>query len=359
MSIFNKSPLLLCLFSVLFLTGCQTLRKLEIVNRDNIEKEIVAARAETEKKLEELRKRETESLREIILKHQIREQSASDYLFKGNVVFSGLNPDSVSRPTLIMGHSIQQTAAQLPPATPEAQSVAFKAIQLELDETKVTTQALREKYEKELGMAKAEGEQKTKAIAELETKVKDIEIEKTTVLNIALKKEQDLQAAKDKIQDKDLAESERERLAAEESEKLKRWLMAALGVIALASGAAAVFVPIPAVKQYGLIVAVIAGGLVVAIPFIKPIHVLVTILVVVIGAGLLLVKSYNKEARVATGVVRAIQEVKVNSNEEYQKILKPKLEEWLTVYDPKTGKAIPDTEAIKHIDDKLKEVGDK
>ena len=227
--------------------GCTT--GYTITKRETIDKAIAAARADTETKLTALKEQEVKALKDTIGSHIAREQTASDFLFKGSVTFSTLKVDTISRPTLIMGQSIQQTSAQLPPATPAAQAATFKALQIELDEAKVSTQVLIAQYEKELGQAKAVGEARAQEIAALGTKVKEVEKEREKVLSGALKTERDLQAAKDKVQDKDLAQAEREKEAAQHNEKVKMWLIGILLAAAALCGLGAAFVPVPSLKK--------------------------------------------------------------------------------------------------------------
>ena len=200
-----------------------------IAKRDSIDKAIATARVDTETKLTALNEQKLKALKDTITAHETREQGASDYLFKGFSVFGTLKQDQVSRPTLIMGQSIQQTAAQLPPATALAQAKVFKDLQTELDETKVSTEVLKAQYEKELGIARAEGEAKTKALVELDIKVKIIEAEKTKVLGRALTTERTLQAAKDEIQNKQLFDKTNEAEEAKSVQAIKLKMAAIVG----------------------------------------------------------------------------------------------------------------------------------
>lgn len=335
--------------------GCAT--GYTITKRDAIDKAIATARADTEARLTALKEQEVKALKDTIGSHIAREQTASDYLFKGSAVFGTLKQDQISRPTLVMGQSIQQTSAQLPPATPAAQAATFKALQVELDEAKVSTQVLIAQYEKELGQAKAVGEARAKELAALDTKVKEVEKEREKVLNGALKTEQELQAAKDKVQDKDLAAKTREAEEAKNVQAIKLKLSSILGVLALLSLAGAIWSPI--MKEKFGIGAAALGLAAVAIWYIEG-----WMVAVAIGVALLLLiawaaKNHYIESKAATNVYRAVQAVKDTAKDDYDRILRPKLTEWMTVYDPKTGTTVPDTAAIKHVDEVLMKVGDK
>lgn len=327
--------------------GCSTLGDYTVTKRQTIEKQIIDARVDTEKKMLDLQVKEKKLLQESIDQHLARSQGAADYLFKGSVVFSSLKPDQVSRPTLVMGQSIQQTAAQLPPATPTAQAAAFKAIQIELDEVKTSTEALKAQYEIELGKAKKEGEDKAKAIKDLEIKVKTVESERVEVLTKANAIERDLQATKDKVQDAELAKSKQSEEQAKRSEKMKMWLMGILLTAAAACGVGAAFLPIPNIKTKLVIGAAVCGGAALALPFIEPWMVIVTVGVILLLVGAWIIKNYKDEHGDAQDTYRALQEYKTKASDKFKTELAPILKQWHTN---------PDTP--KRIDKKLKQVGD-
>lgn len=324
--------------------GCAT--GYTITKRDAIDKAIATARADTEARLTALKEQEVKALKDTIGSHIAREQTASDYLFKGSAVFGTLKQDQISRPTLVMGQSIQQTSAQLPPATPAAQAATFKALQVELDEAKVSTQVLIAQYEKELGQAKAVGEARAKELAALDTKVKEVEKEKEKVLSGALKTEQELQAAKDKVQDKDLAAKTREAEEAKRNERIKMWLIGVLLVAAAACGVGATFVPVPSLKKQLIVGAAICGGAALAIPFVTPWMVWCAV-----GVGLLpvvawTVKTYKDEHNDRVDTVRGLQEVKTKNPEVFKQTIAPILSEW------------HDSATVVRTDEILKQSGD-
>lgn len=343
---FSPATLLLLCAVLTLGGGCQLAGDYTVTKRSAIDSQIAAARAETQTKLETLRKQETEALNQTITALKAREQSAADYLFKGVATYGSLKRDQISRPTLVMGQSIEQTAAQLPPATPAAQAAAFKALQTELDETKVSTEQLRAQYEAELGRARTEGEQRAQQVAKLEEKVKAVEAEKQQVLGEALTKEQQLQAAKDKVQDKATADALRDKAEAERNEKLKLYLMIGLGVVALAAGAAAIYVPIPSVKRYGAIVAIVAAGLGFAVPFITPMVALIAMACICVPVGLRIAFLYKRDHEDLRDTVRGIQEVKTKQPEVFKATIAPVLTTWHT------------KEQQQRVDEHLKAAGD-
>lgn len=336
--------------------GC-TMAGYTLAKRDSIDKAIAAARADTETKLTTLNEQKIKALQDTIAAHEAREQGASDYLFKGAVTFSTLKQDQISRPTLVMGQSIQQTSAQLPPATALAQAKVFKDLQTELDETKVSTEVLKAQYEKELGIARAEGEAKAKALVELDTKVKTVEAEKAKVLGQALTTEKTLQAAKDEIQNKQLADKTREAEQAKSVQAIKLKMSAITGLLALLCLAGAIYSPVFK-DRFGLAAAILSLATV-AIWYVEG-----WMVAIALGVSLLVLVAWAAhnhyiESKAATGVYRAVQSIKDTAKDDYDRILKPKLDQWITTYDKKTGEAVPDKAAIDHIDKVLMATGDK
>jgi hypothetical protein len=248
---------------------------------------------------------------------------------------------------MVMGQSINQTATQLPPATPTAQATAFKALQTELDEAKVSTELLRAQYEAELGKARTEGEAKAKALNDLGTQLAQVDKDRVKALEDARAKETALQTAKDAVQDAALAAKTKEAEGAKHSERTKMWLIGILLTAAATCGVGAAFVPIPTLKTKLIIGAALCGGAALAIPFIEPWMVMVAI-----GGCLLLVAGwvvfdYRREHDDATDTYRALNEVKQKATAEFKAVVAPILAEWHTN---------PDTS--KRIDERLKQVGD-
>jgi hypothetical protein len=332
------------ILTLLLATGCSHF-DYTVARRSAIDKEIAEARAETTNQLKILNDRELGLLKDTIKQLQARQQAASDYLFKATVTFSTLK--TPTRPEMVMGQSVNQTATQLPPATAEAQAATLKALQTELDETKVSTEALRAQYETELGKARAEGAAKAQALSDLGTKLADVDKDRVKALEAARTKEADLQAAKDKVQDAALAAKTKEAENAKHNEHVKMWLIGILLTAAAACGIGAAFVPIPTLKTKLIIGAALCGGAAIAIPFIEWWMVMVAI-----GGCLLLVAGwvivdYRREHGDATDTYRALNEVRQKATAEFKAVVAPILEQWHTN---------PDTS--KRIDERLKQVGD-
>ncbi len=351
------SVILFCIISLSLTVGCSTIGGYTLTKRDTIEKQILAARSETEAKMTGLKVQEDKLLHDTIDQHVAREQAAADYLFKGFAVYGGLKSADINRPTRIMGQSIQQTASQLPAATPEAQATTFKALQVELDEVKTTTEALKLQYEAELGVARQEGEVKAKALVELKSKVEQIEASRVEVLTKARATEQDLQAEKDKIQDKDLAVARHSEEQAKSMQAIKTKLSSIIGGLSLLCIIGAIWSPV--FKEKFGIGAAVFGIAAVSIWYIEGWMVATIVAIVILALIGWAVKNHYIESKTATNVYRAIQSFKDTAKDDYEKLLKPQLEEWMTVYDKKTGEKIVDKAAVNHIEAKLMEVGDK
>lgn len=348
---------LLVIVVTVTLGGCSTWRDLAITKHSIIDTQILAARAETETKLKALGDQQTGLLRQTVTTHEAREQAAADFLFKGSATFNTLRQDQISRPTLIMGQAINQTSAQLPPATAAAQAVAFKALQTELDETKVTTEALRAQYEIELGKARADGEAKAKALVAAKAQVDAIEAEKVGVLTKAREVDAALQVAKDKVQDKDTADARRAAEEAKSVQAIKLRMSSIVGGLALLCLAGAIWSPVFK-DRFGIAAAVLGLGAV-AIWYVQGWMVALAIGIVIAGLVAWAAKNHYIESKAATNVFRAVQAVKDEAKDDYDRILKPKLDAWMTIYDKKTGKTVPDQAAIAHVDGRLMETGDK
>ena len=85
---------------------------------------------------------------------------------------------------------------------------------------------------------------------------------------------------------------------------------------------------------------------------------------VALGVGLLALvawaaKNHYIESKSASNVYRAIQSIKDTAKDDYDRVLKPALTTWQTVYDKKTGQPVPDKATINHVDEILMTSGDK
>jgi len=341
------------------IAGCSQI-PYTVAKRSEIDSQIEAARKQTTEQLAVISRREQDALLAKMGTLETQRQVAANHLFKGLVVGGGLK--TPTRPEMVMNQSIQQTATELPPATAAAQLAALTDLRRELDEARVSADELRAQYEKELGVARAEGAARAAKVVELDTKLKEAAAEKETVLGDALTKERALQAAKDLVQDKELAiqtakteEAEKDVERAKSVQAIKVKMSAVTGGLALLCIAGCIWSPLW--KQKFAVGAVVFGVATAAIWYVQPWHIAIAVGLALLGLTIWAVKNHYIESRAATNVYRGIQSIKDRSKEEYDKVVRPALETWNTVYD-KDGKPIPDEAAIKHIDKVLRDNGD-
>lgn len=339
------------LFS-LALTGC-TVAGYTVAKQSDIDTRIEAAREETTAKLEELRVKELDLLRQVIAENESRLQAAADYLFKGVIVFGTLKEDQVNRPTMVMGQSINLTATQLPTATVKAQLAALDALKTELDEIKTSTAALKAQYERELSTARAEGAAKAQKVEELARQIEAVKTEKVEVLTRSAEVERSLQAEKDAVQERDLAAARKAEEDAKNVQAIKMRFSAITGILTLLCGAGAAFSPVFKDK---LGIAAIGFGLATAaIWYVEGWMVAIAIAVVVLGLAAWALYNHRIESKAATNVFRAVQSFKDTARPEYEQLLRPHLNEWMTRY-TKDGAKVPDKAVVAHIDKRLMEV---
>ncbi len=341
----------------LFMTmSCQSIPFLgySLGKRDAIEKQIVSARAETEAKLHALFTQQVDALNQSISLHEQREQAASNYLFKGLVTLSTI--PTLTRPEMVINQSVQQAAAQLPAASPAAQAKAYQDLKTELDETKVSTEALKAQYEAELGKARAEGVAKDKALTDIATALKHNDDEKVDVLAQANAKERELGDKRKELSDKTIADKTREAEDAKSVQAIKIRVSSIVGGLGLLCLLGAIYTPIFR-QQIGIAAGVFLLTAVV-IWYIQPWMVGVTVGVILVALIAWMAKNHYIEAKTASNVYHAIQSVKDTAKADYDKVLAPALAAWQTKYD-KAGNAIPDQAAIAHVDTVLMQTGAK
>ncbi len=325
-------------------SGCWVTTDYTLAKRSAIDAQIAAARVATQAELKSLGDQQVVALNQALATHAAREQAAADHLFKGLAVAGTLKAPP-TRPELVMSQSIEETAAQLPPASAAAQVAALKALQTELDETKMSTEALKAKYEGDLTVARAQGDAATRDLKAKEDALKDIDTKRIATLTDARAKEASLQETKDQLTATHEAKLKEDAANAAHNENLKRWLMAGLGVIALVAGAAAVYLPIPSVKPKLTIVAVAAGVLAFCVPFIQWYHVAIGIAVVCIPVGLAILRDYHQEHADSTDTMRGLNEAKVKLGDGFTAV-ENTLKEW---HDPSFK---------ERLQTRLKQVGD-
>lgn len=340
----HKTIRLVMVSLCLFLASCQ-LTDYTVTKRSAIDKAIATARADTENKLKGLNQEEVNLLKQSISAHEAREQGAADYLFKGSVTFGTLK--TPTRPEMVMGQSIQQTAIQLPPPSLTAQNKAYQDLKTELDETKISNETLKAQYEAELTKARADSAAKDKALTDIASALKHVDDEKIKVLTRAKDTEAELSDKRKELDNEALAKKDKTIADQAHNQKIKMWLIGILLTAAAACGVGAAFVPIPQLKTKLIIGAALCGGAAIAIPFIEPWMVMIAIGACLLGVGAWIVKDYHHEHSDAVDTYRAINEFKAKAKDTFDNELAPILDQWHT--NPAT---------TQRIDKVLKKVGD-
>ncbi len=342
----------LCL--LLTLSACQ-LGDYTVARRSAIDKEIATARAETTAHLQILNDQQLSLLRQSIAAHEAREQGAADYLFKAAVTFGTLKAP-VSRADMVMGQSIQQTAAQLPPASTAAQVKTFHDLQTELDETKVSTDALRAQYDAQLTQARAEGATKDKALTDIASALKHVDEEKVAVLTKAKDTEAQLSDKRKAVDEAVIAAKTKEAEDAKSTQAIRVKLSAIVGGLSLLCLAGAIWSPVwkPKFGAACALLALVAVG----IWWVQPWHVALVVAVGVLAIGLWAVKNHYIESKAATATYQALQSVKDTAGADYDRLIKPALTEWQSKY-LKDGTIVPDKAIEAHIDQRLMQVNAK
>jgi hypothetical protein len=344
----------LVLSIALLFAGCQ-LTDYTLARRSAIDKEIAAARADTTAHLQVLNDQQLSLLRQSIAEHEAREQGAADYLFKGTVTFGTLRAP-ISRADMVMGQSIQQTAAQLPAASAAAQVKTLHDLQTELDETKVSTETLRAQYEAQLTQARAEGVAKDKALTDIATSLKHVDDERVAVLTKAKDTEAQLSDKRKEVDDAAIAAKDKALAEAESVKAIKTKLSAVAGGLGLLFLLGAIYSPVFKDK-----LGLAAGVLMLAAVAIW--YVQGWMVAVAVGLGLVALvgwaaKNHYIESKAATATYQAIQSIKDTAIADYDKVVKPALAVYHTQY-LKDGTTVPDPSISAHIDSVLMATGSK
>ncbi len=337
----------------MLLAGCKTL-DYTVVKKSEIDRQISAARVDTTNQLKVLNEKESQLLSGKIDALMAQKQAASNYLFKASVTFGTLK--SPTRPEAVMGQSIQQTAAQLPPATAEAQADTLKALQVELDESRVTNEALKVQYEKELGAAKTDGAAKTAALQGLDTQLGQIKADRQAVLEKAAKTEQELGDKRAALSDKELADKQKDLDNAKSVQAIKMKFSAILGILTLVCIAGAIWSPV--MKEKFGIAGVVFGIATAAIWWIQGWMIAVVVIVLILGLIIWAAKNHYIESKAASSTYHALQSIRDTSVADYEKVVKPALVAWQTQY-TKNGSTVPDPSISAHIDSVLMSTGAK
>lgn len=206
--------------------------------------------------------------------------------------------------------------------TPEAIIEQNKTLKEELDETRVTNQELTKRYndkEKEAQDARKSEEEKNKKIEEVR-KEGQLAVDKIQVSIDGKQNELN------KINDKLITTEQNLSAKSASLERLKKTIM-----MWLFGGAALCAIGTYFFRAWELAVgAAICTGLAIAIPFIEPWMVLTALLATVVVGGVAIYLRSHTEKKIGDRALGAIQEVRNESEETYQKVIQPKLTDWFS-----------------------------
>jgi chemotaxis protein histidine kinase CheA len=351
------TSLLLVVCAAFFAGGCQTIaRKAGYEKIEVATQKIEQARQESQKKIDDLKAQHVTELNSLVDLKDSNAQKAAGDLYGAIIAY-----ETIPEPTRtenVMGLRTKSAYARLPAPSSEQLLKEMEEVKKELSEALTSNEDLKKKYkEKEQEAIKAKNEIDAKA-QQIEKIQKDIQ----TAKDEAAAKERELQDIRSKLQQEQLA---REQKAADDQARIhkeKMWIIGTLTFAALASAAAAIFLPVPGMKKNLFLFAGICMAIAVAVPFIKMWMVVVTFAVCAVIFGAPLLRNYYLEYKDATATYRAIQRNKERDPNGFKAGLAVDLAQWHSTYKKdKSGNTVvvPDTSVSKRIDQRLIETEEK
>jgi len=328
-------PILLIFITLFFLSGC-TLFDFVATKTGYDKKEKVELR------IKDLKDEREEALRKQAIEinkakddyyKQLREnfQNTINWTY-GATLASSLKTNK-TRLDNILDYRLTTALSFGPAPTPEAIIYQNKLLREELDERKVTDEALAKRYEekeKEAQAARVSEAAKSERVKALEEKIPEIERKYAKEID-------DQYEALNKINGDLIALKTREAERMADENSLKKYLIGILCVGAAGAAIGAYFM-----RSLTLaVVAIFIGGAAIAVPFIKPWMIITAIGAVIIVAGFIAYKQLYEEKIISNGAIGTIQERRNEAEDDYQQNLKPKLKDWFKDA-PKLHKKVED-----------------
>ncbi len=338
---------------VLFLSGCLT-TDYTLAKRSDIDQQIAAARADTEARTKALDQREISLLKQVKAEQEARLQATSNVLFNATYTFGTLK--TLTRPEMVIWQAVQLAAIQLPSVTLIAQNAAIETLKVQLDEAKVSAEALQKQYDDELTKTRADTATKDKALADIAVALKHVDEERIIVLTQANDKEAKLSDARKKVDDAVIAAKIKEADDAKSTAAIKTKMSMVLGALSLICIIGTIYLPVMREKMG--IASVVFGFMSIGIWYITGFVVAIVGAVCLVALVAWALHNHWIESKTASNVYNAIQEVKTTAKADYDRVLAPVLTSWQTVYD-KAGNPVPDHAAIAHVDSVLINSGTK
>lgn len=351
----TKYPIIIMFASLFFLSGCNYLdsitSKIGFEKKSNVEKQIAELKKERDIAVDKKAKEVSDTKDAHYAKMRENFQQTTNWTY-GASLASNLKTNK-NRLDNVLDYRLTTALSYSMGPTPEAIVEQNKLLKEELDESRVSNQQLAERYAQKEKEAKESRDAELKLNKKVEELSKELQSEKDRYALAIDAKEEDLSVLKDRL----LVEKQRQLENAKSIQAIKIKASSIVGGLALLALAGAIWSPVFK-KEFG-IGAAILGLISVGIWFIEPWMVLLAFSICAIGLIAKIAIDHHREKDTSTDVYRAIQAFKSKAQGSYEAYLKPELEEWLTHYNVKTGEKVTKTDAIKHIDNRLMEVGDK
>lgn len=346
--IIKRIVLSTCLIFSLGFTSCITI---PYESKTKVEQKLEALKVEQATKIAEEVSKISDQKEIVIFAQENQMQTAANSLYGANLAFDYyIDP---TRLDIIINNRVNEatSAIGLKP-TYEAIVAQTERLRNELDETKTSMEQLRRNHAQALEENKLIAEEKLKQqalVVELKKNLHDVERE-------YIKKINDTQDELNAINNQIIALEKRRADEQASRERLLRNLMIACGALAVICLLGALYSPVEK-KTLGLL-AMILGGVTIAIPFIQSWMIVTAsgIILAVIIAKILYNLNISKKAN--SNLINAIHDVREAEPEAYEKTLKPSLREWNTRYVTKSNGVIEkenDVDIEKHINKILTE----
>lgn len=336
------------IFSLLFLTGCQTtFDKVGYVKKDKLIEQIEQVKADNLKALAEKEREIKNALESVIEGKNAQLQSAANSVWAADNAFRFYK--APERLDIIINNRVTEALAALGLGpTLEAVQLENTRLTKELDEKLTSLEDLRntnEEIKKENTELVIETESQLARVAELEKEKEKI---KQDGIDKLLLKQDELNRLNDKIINAEKQSSEDKKYI----EKNKRLIMGTLGLLSIAALFIAIYIPVYR-KESGYFAA-ITGGVAIAIPFLQSWHVNIALLIGLAYIAYLIIRKQVISHKTNENLVNFVQDVKESKPDLYKNELKPLLGEWNTKY-LKDGSKVEDKKITEHIEEILKD----